>query len=113
MLVNTALVVKEIFIDSEGTLDRSISVEIGHDSLFVAGERVSARSSTFVGLVFSLGFFVASLVALRSGLSSSAGTELSVNVVITRSEGVRSAPVLIGIQVTTNKTSVLEEVPST
>lgn len=54
VLVNTTLVVKEIFIYGESTLNWTVGGNFGHDLLFVGRDGISRSGSDFVGVVFPL-----------------------------------------------------------
>lgn len=107
VLVDTSLVGKEIFIDSQSNFDGSIGHDFGHNSILILSNAVSLRT-----LVDILGINVgrtsiARLGALGSGeFTSARRIDIRSDVVSARSEGVSLAPRVVSIKVTSNKTSL-------
>ena len=72
-MINSLFVGEEIFIDGEGTLNRSVGHDFSHDGLLIVGEGVGIDSSDLIGGVFMCVFLVALFNTLGSGLTLSAG----------------------------------------
>lgn len=93
VVVNSRLVSQEIVVDSEGSLNGTVSHDFGLDLGDLRGDGVDGVSNPSVSGIASGVSADAGGLALGSGLGRTAGTVLSVGVVVALLEGVRHAPV--------------------
>ena len=93
VVVHSGLVSQEIVVDSEGSLNGTVSHDFGLDLGHLRGNGVDGVSDPSVSGIASGVSVGAGGLALGSGLRGAAGTILSVSVVVALLEGVRHAPV--------------------